>query len=68
MEPTRFTRLEVDALATAVLIERASLSIQYEVERGVIRSHEAALTAWREGRLPTAAPPASPLMTVTTGA
>lgn len=35
--------------------------IGYEVEAGVIRHHEEAVQAWREGKLPTAVPPASPV-------
>lgn len=35
-------------------------AIGYEVEANIMRHHEEAVQAWREGRLPTVDPPASP--------
>ncbi len=43
---------------------RAGLSLAAEVEAGIAQNNEEARKAWREGRLPTAEPPASPIFTI----
>lgn len=36
----------------------------FQIVAGVESNHDEAVRAWREGRLPTAEPPASPVFTI----
>lgn len=42
--------------------EKIRYAMGLEVEASVIASHDRAVKAWREGRLPMADPPASPII------